>query len=161
MATITKLFPTGVLQSAVELDEITYTSIKVGPTGVYAAHFNELGENLTPIITSSAMNYNANGTSGYFFRVYGQLHPSEGYERIQPGWTCVQIPGSVVVNNVPDPGDNNESCTITISGGTFVQNTFYSFSNNVPVAVTERRTSTGTYTVSGYFDEYTYTITPF
>ena len=161
MATITKLFPTGVLQTSVELDEITYTSIKVGPTGVYAAEFNELAENLTPITTPSANNYNANGTTGYFFRVYGPLHTGEGYDRIQPGWTCVQIPGSVVVSNVPDPADNNESCTITISGGTFVLNTFYSFNNNVPVAVAERRTSTGTYLVSGYFDEYTYTITPF
>lgn len=42
MATITKLFPTGVLQSAVELNEISYTSIKVGPTGVYAAQFDEV-----------------------------------------------------------------------------------------------------------------------
>ena len=86
---------------------------------------------LTPTTTVSAMNYNANGTSAYFFRVYGPSHPSEGYERIQPGWTCVQIPGAVVVSNVPDPGDNNESCVITITGGTFVLNTFYSFTGNV------------------------------
>jgi hypothetical protein len=42
MATITKLFSTGVLQSAVELNEISYTSIKVGPAGVYAAQFDEV-----------------------------------------------------------------------------------------------------------------------
>ena len=40
--TITKLFPTGVLQSSVEFDEVTYSSIKVGPTGVYAAQFDEV-----------------------------------------------------------------------------------------------------------------------
>ena len=48
--TLTKLFPTGVLQSRVELNEITYTSIKVGPTGVYAAKFDEVS--LAPSILS-------------------------------------------------------------------------------------------------------------
>ena len=66
--TITKLFTTGVLQSSVEFDEVTYSSIKVSPTGVYAAQFDEV---------------------------------------------------------------------------------------NLPAGTAERRTSTGTYQVSGYFDEYT------
>ena len=64
MATITKLFPTGVLQSAVELNEITYNSIKVGPGGVYAAQFNEV--NLT---AGTAERRTSTGTymvSGYF-----------------------------------------------------------------------------------------------
>jgi hypothetical protein len=74
MPTITKLFPTGVLQSSVELDEVTYSSVKVSPAGVYAAEFDEV---------------------------------------------------------------------------------------NLTAGTAERRTSTGTYMVSGYFDEYTYTITPF
>ena len=101
--------------------------------------------NSTPITTTSAMNYNANGTSAYFFRVYGPAHLSEGFDRIQPGWTCVQIPGSVVVSNVPDPGDNNESCVITITGGTFVLNTFYSFTGYA----TANLTLTGDYLQTG------------
>ena len=89
---------------------------------------------LTPATTAGAMNYNANGTSAYFFRVYGPLHNDPGhanFDQVQAGWTCIQIPGAVVVSNVPDPADNNESCVITITGGTFVQNTFYSFTGNV------------------------------
>jgi hypothetical protein len=41
MPIITRLFSTGVLQSSVELDEVTYESIKVSPAGVYAAEFDE------------------------------------------------------------------------------------------------------------------------
>ena len=41
MAIITRLFSTGVLQSSVELDEVTYESIKVSPAGVYASEFDE------------------------------------------------------------------------------------------------------------------------
>jgi len=41
MPIITRLFSTGVLQSSVELDEITYESIKVSPAGVYASEFDE------------------------------------------------------------------------------------------------------------------------
>ena len=40
--TITKLYPTGDLHSSVEFNEITYTSIKIGPAGVYAAEFDEI-----------------------------------------------------------------------------------------------------------------------
>lgn len=40
--TITKLFRTGVLQSSVEFDEITYSIVKISPTGVYASEFDEL-----------------------------------------------------------------------------------------------------------------------
>lgn len=64
MATITKLFPTGVLQSSVELNEVTYNNIKVGPTGVYAAQFDEV--NLT---AGTAERRTSTGTymvSGYF-----------------------------------------------------------------------------------------------
>ena len=42
MATITKLFPTGVLQSSVELDEVTYSTIKLSETNVFAAQFDEV-----------------------------------------------------------------------------------------------------------------------
>jgi len=41
MPIITRLFSTGVLQSSVELDEVTYGSIKISPAGVYASEFDE------------------------------------------------------------------------------------------------------------------------
>jgi hypothetical protein len=72
--TITKLFSTGLLQSSVQFDEITTSTIKVGPTGVFAAQFDEV---------------------------------------------------------------------------------------SLPAGTAERRTNTGTYLVSGSFDEYTYTVAPF
>jgi len=40
--TITKLFPTGILQSSVAFDEVAYSSVKVRPAGVYAALFDEV-----------------------------------------------------------------------------------------------------------------------
>lgn len=106
----------------------------------------------TPGTTAGAMNYSANGTSAYFFRVYGPLHndpPHANYDKVQAGWTCDQIPGSVVVSNVPDPGDNNESCVITITGGTFVQNTFYTFTGNIVTHGPSTVTLTGTLNRTG------------
>lgn len=44
-------------------------------------------------------------------------------------WSCDQFPGSRVTN-MANPGD--DSPVITISGGTFVLNTFYSFSGSIP-----------------------------
>jgi hypothetical protein len=64
MATITKLFSTGILQSGVELDEITYGTIKVSPTGVYAAQFDEVS-----LAAGTAERRTSTGTymvSGYF-----------------------------------------------------------------------------------------------
>ena len=64
MATITKLFSTGVLNSGVELDEITHGSIKVSPTGVYAAQFDE-----TTLTAGTAERRTSTGVyqvSGYF-----------------------------------------------------------------------------------------------
>ena len=51
MPTISKLFSTGVLQTTVQLDEVTYGSIKVSPTGVYAAQFDEFTG--APVVDSS------------------------------------------------------------------------------------------------------------
>jgi hypothetical protein len=51
MPTITKLFSTGILQSSVELDEVTYDSIKVSPNGVYADLFDEFTG--APVVDSS------------------------------------------------------------------------------------------------------------
>ena len=68
------------------------------------------------------------GTSSGFFRVYGPLH-TERYDRIQPGWTVVDHPTWVVVSNTADASDNNESCTIVISGGSFVTGQYYAFTS--------------------------------
>jgi hypothetical protein len=64
MPTISKLFPTGILQTSVELDEVTYESIKVSPAGVYAAEFNEVD-----LAAETAERRTSTGTymvSGYF-----------------------------------------------------------------------------------------------
>jgi hypothetical protein len=86
------------------------------------------------VTTTASMNNAVGGNAGYFFRTYGPLHTAEGYDRIEAGWVARGAGGVVigtVVSNVPDPADNNESCTITISGGNFVQNTFYYFTGTV------------------------------
>jgi len=62
--TITKLFPTGILQTAVGLDEITYSSIKISPTGVYAAQFDEV--NLSAGTAERKTNTGTYQVSGYF-----------------------------------------------------------------------------------------------
>ena len=86
-------------------------------------------------ITTYEQARSATGPSSFFFRVYGPLHTTSAFERIQPGWTVVGQPTWVVVSNVPDATDNNESCTITISGGSFVLNTFYAFTGSAGVTI--------------------------
>jgi len=71
-----------------------------------------------------AMAYGS-GSSSFFFRVYGSSHPTQAFEKIQPGWTVYGHPTWLVTSVVPDASDNNESCTIT--GGTFENGVFYSF----------------------------------
>jgi tetrahydrodipicolinate N-succinyltransferase len=81
------------------------------------------------LTTSSAQNYAANGATMATFRV---LNRGGNWDEFYAGWTngtwsCVQIPGSVVVNvTIPNPGEP-DSIDITITGGTFVLNSFYSF----------------------------------
>jgi hypothetical protein len=62
--TITKLFSTGVLQSGVIFDEVTYNTIKISTSSVYAAQFDEVS-----LPTSTAERRTNTGTymvSGYF-----------------------------------------------------------------------------------------------
>jgi len=62
--TITKLFPGGILQTGVELNEITYNNIKLNTSGVYAAEFDEIS-----LSTSTAERRTSTGVyqvSGYF-----------------------------------------------------------------------------------------------
>jgi len=62
--TITKLYANGALQTSVTLDEVTYSSIKVGPNGVFASQFDEVN-----LPSGTAERQLQNGTyqvSGYF-----------------------------------------------------------------------------------------------
>jgi hypothetical protein len=58
--TITKLYSTGTLLSSVVFDEITYSTIKVGPNGVYAAQFDEVS-----LSNPNAGSIRFNGSSQY------------------------------------------------------------------------------------------------
>ena len=78
------------------------------------------------LTTSSAQNYAADGPTMATFRV---LNRGGNWDEFFASWTngtwsCVQLPGSVVTN-MTNPGD--DSPIITITGGTFVLNNFYSF----------------------------------
>jgi hypothetical protein len=87
-------------------------------------------ETLTP--TTTQVNQNVSGTStptGFFFYGWaddpGQSNPP--FDVIQVGWTCVQIPGSVVTV----VGDGVTNYDITITGGSFASGGFYSFTGDV------------------------------
>jgi len=62
--TITKLFPSGILQSTVEIDEVTYNSIKVSLNGMYANQFDEV--NLTDGTNERKTSTGTYMVSGYF-----------------------------------------------------------------------------------------------
>jgi hypothetical protein len=67
--TVSRLLSTGVLQSNVTFDETTYNSVKVSPTGVFAAEFDEVN-----LSASTAERRTSTGTyqvSGYFDEVTG------------------------------------------------------------------------------------------
>jgi hypothetical protein len=62
--TISKLFPSGVLQTGVSLDEVTYNSIKVGPSGVFANQLDEI--NLGSGVAERRLSDGTYQVSGYF-----------------------------------------------------------------------------------------------
>lgn len=62
--TISKLFSTGILQSSVVLDEVSYGSIKVGTNGVFASEFDEV--NLTSGPAERKTNTGTYQVKGYF-----------------------------------------------------------------------------------------------
>lgn len=77
--TITKLFPTGILQANVAFDEVTYSSIKVGTNGVFASQFDEVS-----LTSGPAERKMSNGTylvKGYFDEV-SLLYPTVSYAPI-------------------------------------------------------------------------------
>jgi hypothetical protein len=92
---------------------------------------DEVADTLT---TSSAQSY-SDGVSMATFRVLNRGgNWDEFFANWDNGtWSCVQFPGSVVTN-MTNPGD--DSPIITITGGTFVTGTFYSFTGDVLTAGT-------------------------
>lgn len=62
--TISKLFPTGVLQTSVGLDEVTYNSIKVGSTGLFANQLDEI--NLSSGVAERRLSDGTYQVSGEF-----------------------------------------------------------------------------------------------
>jgi hypothetical protein len=70
--TITKLFSTGILQSSVLFDEITYSSVKISPSGIYAAQFDEI--NLAAGTAERKTNTGTYLVSGYFDEVSGPVN---------------------------------------------------------------------------------------
>jgi hypothetical protein len=81
------------------------------------------------LTTSSAQSYSS-GASMATFRVLNRGgNWDEFFANWANGsWSCSQIPGSRVTN-MTNPGD--DSPIITITGGTFVLNNFYSFYGHV------------------------------
>jgi hypothetical protein len=51
MAVVTRISSDGVLKTTVELDEVSFTSIKTGPFGVFAAEFDEVSLSTTTSIS--------------------------------------------------------------------------------------------------------------
>lgn len=85
-----------------------------------------MGTLFVSLTTTGAQNYAADGATMATFRV---LNRGGNWDEFFANWTngtwsCVQFPGSVVTNMV-NPGD--DSPEITITGGTFILNSTYSF----------------------------------
>jgi hypothetical protein len=92
---------------------------------------DEVADTLT---TTSAQSY-SDGASMSTFRV---LNRGGNWDEFFANWdnntwSCDQFPGSVVTN-MTNPGD--DSPILTITGGTFVTGTFYSFTGDVLTAGT-------------------------
>ena len=120
-------------------------------------------EIITPTTTQTAQNVSGTSTpTGFFFYGWaddpGQSNPPFGL--IQVGWTCVQIPGSVVTV----VGDGVTNYDITITGGSFASGGFYSFTGDVvsygPATLTQTGNidQTGDTYITGNFNNNNITI---
>lgn len=120
-------------------------------------------EVITPTTTQVSQNISGTSTpTGFFFYGWaddpGQSNPPFGV--IQVGWTCVQIPGSVVTV----VGDGVTNYDITITGGSFASGGFYSFTGDVvtysPATVTQTGNinQTGSTYIEGTFANNNVTI---
>jgi len=81
------------------------------------------------LTTTGAQNYAADGPVMSTFRVLNRGgNWDEFYATWTNGsWSCVEIPGSVVTNmTIPNPSEP-DGPDITITGGTFILNSSYSF----------------------------------
>jgi hypothetical protein len=80
------------------------------------------------LTTTGTQSYSNGSTMGTFRVLNRGGNWNEFYASYTNGtWSCVQFPGSVVVNiTVPDPSEP-DSIDITITGGTFVVSNYYSF----------------------------------
>lgn len=96
-------------------------------------------ETVTPYTTTPSVQNvaGADGATGFFFLGSWAGNPQIGLQLIQPGWTCVQLPGAVVT------GTNESLQTITITGGVFVSGAFYTFTGNVTTYGPATLTQTG------------------
>lgn len=99
-------------------------------------------ETLTPTTTQGAQNISGTSTpTGFFFYGWaddpGQSNPPFGV--IQIGWSCVQLPGSVVTA----VGDGVTNYDITITGGSFSSGGTYSFTGDVVTYGPKTLTQTG------------------
>ena len=101
--------------------------LTIGP-GIDIGGGIKVGLNAT-LTTSSAQSYSS-GASMATFRVLNRGGNWDEFfaNWINGTWSCDQFPGSVVTN-MTNPGD--DSPIITITGGTFVLNSFYSFTGLV------------------------------
>ena len=85
------------------------------------------------LTTTGAQNYAADGPIMSTFRV---LNRGGNWDEFYANWTngswsCVQFPGSVVTNmTIPNPSEP-DGPDITITGGTFILNSSYSFQGHV------------------------------
>ena len=102
--------------------------LTIGP-GIDIGGGIKVGPN-TLLTTTSAQNYAADGSTMATFRVLNRGGNWDEFfaNWINGTWSCDQLPGSVVTN-MTNPGD--DSPIITITGGTFVLNSFYSFTGLV------------------------------
>ena len=121
-------------------------------------------EVITPTTTQTAQNVSGTSTpTGFFFYGWaddpGQVNPPFGV--IQVGWSCVEIPGSVVTV----VGDGVTNYDITITGGSFASGGFYSFTGDVvtygPANAVQvgNIVQTGTFGLDGNFESGTITGT--
>lgn len=84
---------------------------RIGP-GNYAGQTTAASQNVA----------GADGTTGFFFQGGSwATTPIPSYYDIQPGWLVSGLPGATVVST------DAPSQTVTITGGTFISGTSYSF----------------------------------
>ena len=175
MTVISRISPDGVLKTNVELDEVSFTSIKTGPFGVFAAEFDEVS-----LSTSTSI-------SGYYYDIQPAdrnkltLRSTNVYTTSSlvswsslPIWGNGLTVGSEVTVELAT-GDTYFLGNITSYEGTstvLINNPLnhsigFSYLNQPPIQgrlytgveqtpnklIAERKRSNGVYQVTGYFDE--------